>query len=645
MFHDNPLLTQLKKKLHALAPRVEGIVRSTEKGFGFLEVDSQKSYFIPPLQMKKVMHSDRIIAVIYTDKDRKNAEPESLVEPFLTRFVGRIQKKNSNLLIIPDHPLLKNPIQCRLRHDLIHDFKVGDWAVAEMCSHPLKNNGCFSAELTEFITTSEDYFAPWWVTLSRYNLEREAPKIKFGHMLEENLQREDLTEMTFITIDSADTKDIDDALYITKTLDEKFSLNIAIADPTCYIAQGSNLDILASQRVFTNYLPGFNIPMLPRDLSDNICSLHQNVRRPVLVCHVNILKDGSMEEDITFFTAWIESKATLVYNNVSDWLENIGSWTPANKDIANQINLLNHLCLARFKWRQTNALVFKDRPDYHFLLDEKGKVLDIILEHRRIANRIIEETMILANICAAKFLQKKLGFGIYTLHAGFNLSNVVQVVDILCEHGIKVDQKEITTLEGFRQIHRKLDAQPTQYLDNRIRRFYSFVEISTEPGPHFALGLESYATWTSPIRKFGDMINHRLLKAIIRGDTNIRCPQNDITITISERRRLHRMAERDINDWLYAYFLLSFAGTSHKFTAEIIDVLRSGMRVRIQENGANAYIPATFIHTIRDDLIFVQESGTIYIKDKIIYRVTDIINITISQVRMETRSIIANLAI
>ncbi|WP_277966767.1 exoribonuclease II [Pantoea trifolii] len=640
MFQDNPLLAQLKEKLHAQTPRVEGVVKGTEKGFGFLEVDAQKSYFIPPPQMKKVMHGDRISAVIHTDKDRESAEPETLVEPFLTRFVGRVQKKDDRLSIVPDHPLLKDAIQCRAERGVTHDFQTGDWAVAEMRRHPLKGDRGFYAELTEFIVTSDDHLAPWWVTLSRHNLERQAPDVGFGEMLDENLQREDLTALNFVTIDSASTQDMDDALYVEEAADGNLILTIAIADPTAYVAEGSELDKLASKRAFTNYLPGFNIPMLPRELSDDVCSLRPNERRPALACRVTVLKDGSLADDVHFFAAWIESKAKLVYDQVSDWLENSGSWQPENDAIAQQIRLLHQVCLARSEWRQTHALVFKDRPDYRFVLGEKGEVLDIISEPRRIANRIVEESMILANVCAAKVLQEKLGFGIYNLHTGFDLANAEQAAGVLAGHGITVDPQAITTLEGFRQLRRELDAQPTQYLDSRIRRFQSFAEVGTEPGPHFGLGLDAYATWTSPIRKFGDMINHRLLKAIVRGESTAR-PQDELTTIMSERRRLNRMAERDVGDWLYARFLAPFAGTDRKFSAEIIDVSRGGMRVRLQENGAVAFIPAPFIHAVRDELVCSQESGTVQVKGEVAYRVTDIIDVTIAEVRMETRSVVA----
>ncbi|MCB5308410.1 exoribonuclease II [Yersinia massiliensis] len=640
MFQDNPLLAQLKQQLHTQTPRIEGVVKGTEKGFGFLEVDGQKSYFIPPPQMKKVMHGDRIIATLHTDKDREIVEPETLVEPFLARFVGRVQRKDDRLSIVPDHPLLRDAIQCRPVTELPHDFQNGDWAVAEMRRHPLKGDRTFHADLTAFITNGEDHFVPWWVTLARHNLEREAPAMVESPLHDTDLQREDLTALNFVTIDSASTEDMDDALYVEDNGDGSLLLTIAIADPTAYVDENSELDLIARKRAFTNYLPGFNIPMLPRNLSDDLCSLRPNERRPVLVCRVTIAADGALGHDIRFSAAWVESKAKLVYDEVSDWLDGQGEWQPKTPEIAQQITLLKQVCEARSQWRQANALVFKDRPDYRFLLGEKGEVLDIIVEHRRIANRIVEECMIAANVCAALALRDNLGFGIYNVHTGFDPALVDQAATVLQANGVEADPQALLTLPGFCELRRHLDALPTQFLDSRIRRFQTFAEISTVPGPHFGLGLEAYATWTSPIRKYGDMVNHRLLKAIITGQQAEK-PQDEITVQLAERRRLNRMAERDVGDWLYARYLQPQAGTDTRFPAEIIDVTRGGLRVRLLDNGAVAFIPAPFIHAVRDEMVCSQETGTVQINGETVYSQNDKIEVRIAEVRMETRNVVA----
>ncbi|MCO7261427.1 exoribonuclease II [Dickeya zeae] len=639
MFQDNPLLAQLKQQLHSQTPRAEGIVKATDKGFGFLEADAQKSYFIPPPHMKKVMHGDRIIVTLHTEKEREIAEPESLVEPFLTRFVGRVQKKDDRLSIVPDHPLLKDAIPCRPARGVEQDFKEGDWAVAEMRRHPLKGDRGFFADLTQYITTGDDPLAPWWVTLSRHNLEREAPNADAADLDDNALEREDLTGLDFVTIDSASTEDMDDALYVQDNGDGTLEMTVAIADPTAYVRADSELDAIARQRAFTNYLPGFNIPMLPRHLSDDICSLRPNERRPVLACRMTVAADGALSQ-IRFFAAWIESRAKLVYDEVSDWLEQRGDWQPQSDNIASQIRLLHRVCQARSAWRSTHALVFRDRPDYRFLLGEKGEVLDIVTEPRRIANRIVEEAMIAANVCAAQVLRDTLGFGIYNVHTGFDPVSIDQAVAVLESNGIHAEAQRLLTLEGFCILRRELDAQPTQFLDSRIRRFQTFAEISTAPGPHFGLGLEAYATWTSPIRKYGDMVNHRLLKAVIT-HTAADKPQDDVTQQLAERRRLNRMAERDVSDWLYARFLKDKAGTGTRFTAEIMDVNRGGLRVRLLENGASAFIPASFIHAVRDELVCSQDTGIVTVKGEPVYRQSDTLTVVLTEVRLETRSIIA----
>lgn len=261
---------------------------------------TRKKLFHSSAADEKVMHGDRIVAVIHTEKERESAEPEELIEPFLTRFVGKVQGKNDRLSIVPDHPLLKDAIPCRAARGVQHEFKEGDWAVAEMRRHPLKGDRSFYADLTQYITFADDHFVPWWVTLARHNLEKEAPNGVATEMLDEGLERQDLTALNFVTIDSASTEDMDDALYAEELADGRLQLTVAIADPTAWIAEGSKLDNAAKIRAFTNYLPGFNIPMLPRELSDDLCSLRANEVRPALACRMIIAADGTIDDDIAF---------------------------------------------------------------------------------------------------------------------------------------------------------------------------------------------------------------------------------------------------------------------------------------------------------------------------------------------------------
>ncbi|WP_343154489.1 exoribonuclease II [Buchnera aphidicola] len=642
MFQNNPLLEQLKKKLNQKTPRVEGIVKSTERGFGFLEIDAQKSYFIPPKNMKKVMHGDKISALLKMEKDREIVDPETLIEPFLKRFVGKIEKKNNQLFILPDYPFLKDSIVIFYpKNNYINLFETGDWVVANLVKHKLNGHSIFCAELIEKIVKKNDPLTPWWVTLSRYNLEKKAPLIEQkDFLLKDQFNRKDLTHLDFITIDNFNTKDIDDALFIKETNNGQFFLTVAIADPTSYIELGSKLDIAAYERGFTNYLPGFNIPMLPRELSENICSLIPNERRPVLACSIIIEKDGNILNTADFFLAWIISKEKLSYEDVSNWIEKKGLWTPSKRSIQKQILLLYKLCLSRIKWRTLNAVLFKDSLEYRFQFEEPGIIKNVVIEKRRIAHKIIEESMIIANVVGAKFLSRNLGFGIYNIHSGFDSSNAENAVSFLKNYNLKFNSKEIRTLKGFCNLRRVLNVLSNNYINNRIRRYQSFGDFSITPSPHFALGFSEYATWTSPIRKYSDIINHRLLKSIIKKESSIK-PSEEFKFKISEQRRRNRIAERDISDWLYTLLLQKKEYQNRKFSAEIIDVSRSGIRAKIIENGANVFIPALFLHPIREELILNQEIGKVFINGNLHYKISDLIQITLFEIRLKTRSIIA----
>lgn len=645
MFQDNPLLAQLKQQLRDNIPKKEGVVRASDRGFGFLETDHKgESYFIAPQQMKKVMHGDRIVALIRSEKGKEQAEPESLVTPFLSRFVARIKVIKDRLFVVPDHPVLKEVLKARPKKGLDEkQFKDGDWVIANLKRHALapESNGHF-AEITEYVTHNNDPEAPWWVVLRRHDLPRQAPDIEqTWEMRDEGLVREDLTSLPFVTIDGETTKDMDDALYIEAT-ENGWKLLVAIADPTAYIEPGSALEQEATKRAFTVYLPGRNIPMIPRHLSDELCSLVEGEDRPTLCCEMKIAADGALATETRFFAATIRSQGRLVYDQVSDWLENgVAEGFMPSDVVANQLNLLHAATSKRQQWRAEHAILFKDRPDYDFELNEAGEVVAIHASFRRSANKIVEESMIAANQCAGDFLAAQAGYGIFNVHSGLDAEKLKSAQELLQNHQAPILDERLLTLDGFCELRHWLDAQPTSYLDNRIRRFQTYSLMSTTPGAHFGLGLTHYATWTSPIRKYGDMINHRILKALISQQPLPACPNESLTEALSLSRRSNRMAERDIADWLYARFLSPDVANKTVFDAEVMDVMRSGLKVRLLANGAVCFIPASMILKDRKRFVCNHDEGRAFLDGEIYYELGQTIQVHLEDAIEATRTLIA----
>lgn len=646
MLQNNALLAQLKQQIRGNTPRVEGVIKATDKGFGFLETDDGASYFVPPPAMKQVLHGDRVEAILKEEGDKKSVEPESLLEAGLERFIARVQKRDGRLAVVPDHPSIKNVLKARIKRSLDEDgIGDGDWVVARLIRHPLKpDDRAFFAQIDDLVAKTDDPAVPWRVTLARHALEQASPEAGDEWPLrDEGLVREDLGDKPFFTIDSDKTRDMDDALYVESGTEGGWRLTVAIADPTAYVEENHVADLEARTRAFTVYLPGQNVTMLPEVLADDLCSLREDQERPVLACTLEIDADGSLG-NYRFFAATVRSHAKLVYDNVSDWLEGQDDWTPDTR-IGAQLEALRDLTEARSAWRAEHALVFKDRPDYVFDLDDAGNVLDIRTEERRIANRMIEESMIAANACCADLLADKVGHGIFNVHRAFDPDKAEAAHEFLTTQEIEVEREALTELPRYRELKRALESREDAWLDARLRRFQGFTSMSALPGPHFGLGLAAYATWTSPIRKYGDMVNHRLIKRVLKGESAPAEASQALTEQLTERRRLNRMAERDVKDWLYVRFLSEAAKEQQTFDAEIVAINRGGMRVRLIDNGATAFVPAPLIHSDRDKVAIDDKEGRVQVEGEERFKLGDAIRVALTEAREETRSLVARPAV
>ncbi|HHF4888865.1 exoribonuclease II [Haemophilus influenzae] len=657
MFQDNPLLAQLKQQIHDSKEQVEGVVKSTDKAYGFLECD-KKNYFIAPPSMKKVMHGDKIKATIEKQGDKEQAEPEALIEPMLTRFIAKVRfNKDNKLQVLVDHPSINQPIGAQQAKSVKEALQEGDWVVAHLKTHPLRDDRFFYATINQFICRAEDELAPWWVTLARHEQSRYPVQGAEHYEMLDQKTRENLTALHFVTIDSESTMDMDDALYIEPITQNNeqtgWKLVVAIADPTAYIALDCQIEQEAKQRCFTNYLPGFNIPMLPRELSDELCSLIANETRPALVCYIETDLAGNITAKPHFVSAYVQSKAKLVYNNVSDYLDQTqNAWQPETPEIAQQIHWLHQFTKARIQWRKTHSLLFKEKPDYAFVLAENGKVQEIKAEYRRIANQIVEEAMIIANICAAQFLDENAKTGIFNTHSGFdkkylenahhflmaNLTNEQNQAELAERYSVE----NLATLNGYCQMRHDIDHLESDYVALRLRRYLTFSEFKSELAPHFGLGLEGYATWTSPIRKYSDMVNHRLIKAVLAKQPCEK-PQNEVLARLQEARRQNRLVERDIADWLYCRYLSPKVAENVEFNAEVQDVMRAGLRVQLLENGASLFIPAATLHNNKEEIQLNPDELALYIKGDRTYKIGDMVKVKLTEVKETTRSIVGEI--
>ncbi|MGN0908431.1 MAG: exoribonuclease II [Succinivibrio sp.] len=641
MLFDDPALSALKKQFNNEKPRKEGTVKASDRGFGFLETADRESFFIAPDDMRAVTHGDRISATIGTDSQgREHAVPESLVEPFLKRFVARAVIASGRLMAVPDHPSIRTRMDCDDgRPEGGEEIRSGDWVVCELTAHALRD-GAFRAKITERICSKDEPRAPWIVSLRRYDLPLHEPADRDFEFLDKDLPRKDLTALPFVTIDSSHTQDMDDALCIEKD-GSGYTLMVAIADPTGYIAEGSDLDELASRRAFSIYLPGQDIPMLPRILSQNLCSLREGEDRPVVAGRFRVALDGTIDlSKSEFCLGTIRSQGKLVYDEISDYLEGReGASFKPSAEVDRVLRLLEEFARARDGYRATHAASFRNRPDYDFVLKEDGSLDHIEVEHRRIANQIVEECMITANVCAGNLLAQKFHSGIFNLHKGFDLDKIDAIKKLLDEQHCPYTDEQLSTIEGYNAIRRFAVAQGDNYMDCRIRRLQEFSQISIAPGPHFALGVENYATWTSPIRKYGDMVNHRLLKSLITSSGEPKLPGDDTLAQMNLARRVNRMAERDVRDWLYVDYLEPEIARKTVFDGEVFDIMRGGMRVTLDANGAMIFVPFSFMSPDRDSMTLDGDEGVALVGGKVVLKLGDPIRVRLIEVDHENRSI------
>ncbi|HET8818417.1 MAG TPA: ribonuclease R [Xanthomonadaceae bacterium] len=612
MLRDGQLL-QNRKGEYAPAERMDliaGSVIANPDGFGFLRPDSGAGddLFLPPYEMRKVMHGDRVLASV-TGMDRRGRREGAIVEVLerrLNRLIGRYTIEAGIGYVVPDDRRIQRNIL--VPPDDRGDAQPGQLVVAEIVHAPDPRRPPIGRVLTvlgERLTASLAVQA----AIHGHELPHEFPEAVLAQAAAVPLEvdaataakRRDIRDLPLVTIDGEDAKDFDDAVYCEPNRDG-FRLVVAIADVSHYVQPGTPLDDEAQKRATSVYFPGFVVPMLPETLSNGICSLKPKVDRLCFVCDMQVGRDGRVERS-EFYEATMHSHERLTYTQV--W-NAVGEGIPdEDRDAAlakigdqlPQVQRLHQLYRILDKARQKRGAIEFETSEVRFVLGPQGEVTQAGMIQRNDAHKLIEECMIAANVEAAKFL---LGSGVpapYRDHDKPPEAKYADLEEFLKEFKLRMPPHGRVHPRDFRALLEKIRDRPdSALLESVILRSQSLAVYSPENIGHFGLALEAYAHFTSPIRRYPDLLVHRAIKHALSGrkpDQFEYSPSGMAALALqcSERSRRADEAQREVDERYRAAWMEQHVGG--EFDGTISGVTSFGLFIELDDSKVNGLVHVT----------------------------------------------------
>lgn len=658
---------------------VAGRVQGHRDGFGFLiRDDGQDDLFLPNGEMQKVMHNDRVLARIvgYDRRGRPEGHIVEVTDRANKRIIGRLINENGALLLVPEDK--------RIGHDILitqnpKKAKVGQVVSVDLTDFPSRHSQPLG-RVAEVIGDIDDPGMEIEIAVRKYGVPHEfsdaaiaqAAKLPDEVRPVDLRHRVDLRDVPLVTIDGEDARDFDDAVYcepVAVGRGQGFRMLVAIADVSHYVRPNEPLDVDALDRSTSVYFPRRVIPMLPEKLSNGLCSLNPDVDRCVLVCDMVITARGEIKA-YQFYPGVMHSAARLTYTEVAAVLTNTkGPEATRRADILPQLQNLYGVYKALHAARQKRGAIDFDTTETYIVVNSQGKIEQIVPRHRNDAHRLIEECMLAANVCAADFLKRNKHPGLYRVHAGpteeklENLRTFLRGVGLTLTGGAKPHASDYAAL--IAQIRDRPDAQ---MLQSMVLRSMQQAVYSPDNIGHFGLAYEAYAHFTSPIRRYPDLLTHRAIYAILQGKKYLPDIGHDIflstgltkaaremqkaddtargrsrnSVAIWEELGLHCSsnerradeASRDVEAWLKCYFMRDKLGEEY-----------GGMVNGVTSFGIFVQLDSLFI----EGLVHVTELGSDYfqydeIKNElrgertgIRYRMSDRVRVQVSRVDLDAR--------
>jgi ribonuclease R len=661
---------------------IEGRVSSHRDGYGFLiPDDGTDDVFLPEKEMQKVLHGDRVQArIVGTDRrGRPEGSIVEVVERANTHVIGRLLNENGAWIIVPEDKRIGQDI---LLAGSPGKAKTGQVVSVELTEQPSRYTQPVG-KVVEVLGDIDDPGMEIEIAVRKYGVPHEFSEAakKLALKLPNEVRPADLTDrvdlrdVPLVTIDGEDARDFDDAVYcepIKIGRSSGYRLIVAIADVSHYVKPGDAIDVDAIERSTSVYFPRRVIPMLPEKLSNGLCSLNPAVDRLTLVCDAVITAKGEIKA-YQFYPAVIHSAARLTYTEVATILANTKGPEAAKRPaLVPHLLHLYEVFQALLQARQARGAIDFETTETYIVCNAAGKIEQILPRTRNDAHRLIEECMLAANVCAADLLERHKHPGVYRVHAGPTKEKLTQLRTFLKQTGLHLGGGDSPSASDYAELMPKIKARPDALLlQTMLLRSMQQAVYSPDNIGHFGLSYEAYAHFTSPIRRYPDLLTHRAIKAILQGkrydpkgiNTSVlnttlspaarkaqaqdkakgkKKHEGDLAIWealgihCSANERRADEASRDVEAWLKCYFIRDKLG--EEFTGTISGVATFGIFVQLD---------TLFI----EGLVHVTELGADYFqydearhelrgeRTGIRYQLTDRVTVQVSRVDLDARKI------
>lgn len=577
----------LTQKLELTTGRVSG----HKDGFGFvIPDDGSADVYLSAREMRSLFHGDRV-AVKVIGEDRRG-KPEGVLVDVLERgtreVAGKFVRERGIGIVIPDNAKIAHRILIAKGES--GGARPGQIVVAQILDYPTHMEQP-TGRIVQIIGSPEQKGIATDIAIQSHGIPTGWPKPvreqveKIGDSVPAAAKkaRVDLRDVDLLTIDGADARDFDDAVFCEPS-GKGWRLLVAIADVAHYVEVKSPLDKEAIVRGTSVYFPDRVVPMLPEALSNGLCSLNPEVDRLCMVCDMRVSQDGKVTR-ATFVEAVMRSKARLTYSQVNDFLSGNDKAIP--KAAHGPVRNLHALYKAFAKARGRRGALELDLPQIKFELNKDGEIERIRIESRNDAHRLIEECMIAANVEAAKFLKKNRIQALYRVHPKPDPDRFDELRLYLVSLGIKVPHPDHIEPRQFNNLLQKVKDRPdSAAISMQMLRSLMHAEYTPDNIGHFGLALDSYAHFTSPIRRYPDLLVHRAIRHIIRGgkpgryDYDRQAMIRLGAITSAHERRAEE-ATRDVEAWLKCQYMVDRQG--EVYDGVVTGVTNFGLFVQLKE--------------------------------------------------------------